>query len=85
MLPFASETINNNSSSSSLVDSKLLIREALELRDYQVEIARKCIGNNYLVSIPTGLGKTIIAILVASSYLQNHPHCKIVMIAPINP
>ncbi len=57
----------------------------LEVREYQEEIARKCVKNNSLVVIPTGLGKTIIAALVSAYVLEKHPNCKIILMAPTRP
>ena len=67
--------------SSSLVNGK-----DLEIRKYQTEIASKCINKNSLVVLPTGLGKTIIAVLVASKTLQIYPpQSKIIVLAPTRP
>ncbi|GAH72245.1 unnamed protein product, partial [marine sediment metagenome] len=43
-------------------DNQVLKSEKLEFRKYQVEIASKCVNKNSLVVLPTGLGKTIIAV-----------------------
>ena len=53
--------------------SSLVNGRTLEIRKYQTEIANKCITKNSLVVLPTGLGKTIIAVLVASKTLQIYP------------
>ncbi|GAG77817.1 unnamed protein product, partial [marine sediment metagenome] len=50
-----------------------LKNEKIDHREYQVNIAKKCFGNNSLVVIPTGLGKTIIAIIIAAHTLENSP------------
>jgi Fanconi anemia group M protein len=71
---------------SEIMNSPYLIKDLIEARDYQVSIAKKCVGKNYLVSIPTGLGKTIIAILVAAKTLELYPpESKIIMLAPTKP
>ncbi len=58
----------------------------IDHREYQVNIAKKCFGNNSLVVIPTGLGKTIIAIIIAAHTLENSPpHSKVVVLAPTRP
>ncbi len=75
----------NDSSSENLLGSRFLKKRLLQVRDYQLEIAKKCAGKNYLVSIPTGLGKTIIAILLSAIAFHAHPHCKIVVVAPTKP
>ena len=68
-------------------DSLPLFNEhKLEIRKYQIEIANKCINKNSLVVLPTGLGKTIIAVLVASKTLQVYPlQSKIIILAPTRP
>ncbi len=84
----ALDTIKNESSTQTILDSKYLIKENLQVRDYQIKIAQKCVKNNYLVSIPTGLGKTIIAILTTAGILTHTSpnfRSKIVMIAPTKP
>lgn len=71
----------NSTNSASLVKGR-----DLEIRKYQTEIANKCILKNSLVVLPTGLGKTIIAVLVASRILQTYPpQSKIIVLAPTRP
>ena len=61
-------------------------KQKIEFRKYQKDIASKCVGKNSLVVIPTGLGKTIIAILVAAETLKLYPEgTKIIMLAPTRP
>ncbi|MFW9826711.1 MAG: DEAD/DEAH box helicase [Candidatus Thorarchaeota archaeon] len=63
-----------------------LNRESLEIRDYQIQIANKCYNKNSLVVLPTGLGKTIIAVLVACKILNIvPPKSKIIVLAPTRP
>ncbi len=58
----------------------------IEVREYQVKIAEECSNKNSLVVLPTGLGKTIIAVLVASKILENVPSdSKIIILAPTRP
>ncbi|MFX1588958.1 MAG: DEAD/DEAH box helicase family protein, partial [Promethearchaeota archaeon] len=58
----------------------------LEFRKYQVEIANKCVNRNSLVVLPTGLGKTIIAVLTARKTLQFFPtDSKVIVLAPTRP
>jgi Fanconi anemia group M protein len=58
----------------------------IELRKYQVDIASQCIAKNSLVVIPTGLGKTIIAVLIAAKTLEiSPPKSKIIVMAPTRP
>ncbi|MHA1292431.1 MAG: DEAD/DEAH box helicase [Promethearchaeota archaeon] len=58
----------------------------LELRKYQLLIAENCINKNSLVVIPTGLGKTIIAVLLSAKILELSPkNSKIIILAPTRP
>ncbi|MFX0039587.1 MAG: helicase-related protein [Promethearchaeota archaeon] len=75
------ETKGNTNSIPSELESK-----GLQARKYQVDIANECANKNSLVVLPTGLGKTIIAVLVASKVLQQFPaNSKIVVLAPTRP
>ncbi len=63
-----------------------LNNEKLEFRDYQIKIANKCLNKNSLVVIPTGLGKTIIAVITVAKTLEYSPtNSKIVIMAPTRP
>ncbi|KKM54333.1 hypothetical protein LCGC14_1553430 [marine sediment metagenome] len=58
----------------------------LEAREYQINIAEKCLNKNSLVVLPTGLGKTIIAVLVARKTINIFPkNSKIIILAPTRP
>ncbi len=64
----------------------LLKENTLEYREYQDILARRVLEKgNTLVVLPTGLGKTIIAILVAINRLENEPDKKILFLAPTKP
>ncbi|MDO8628727.1 MAG: DEAD/DEAH box helicase [Nanoarchaeota archaeon] len=54
-------------------------------RDYQVSIAETCKVKNTLVVLPTGTGKTPIALMVAAARLRLFPDAKIVVTAPTKP
>ena len=45
----------------------------LEEREYQAAIAASALDRNTLVVLPTGLGKTAIALRVIAEYLASHP------------
>ena len=57
----------------------------ISTREYQDAIARSALTANTLVVIPTGLGKTIIALLVARERLAAYPTSKVVVMAPTRP
>jgi Fanconi anemia group M protein len=54
-------------------------------RLYQEMIASTAVKRNTLCILPTGLGKTYIAILVAAWVLENKPSSRILTIAPTRP
>ncbi|HZY46722.1 MAG TPA: DEAD/DEAH box helicase [Candidatus Bathyarchaeia archaeon] len=57
----------------------------IEAREYQNAIAESAVKANTLVVLPTGLGKTIIALLVAVKRLAAQSDGKVVMLAPTKP
>src|SRR2546427_12151700 len=57
----------------------------IQAREYQSTIAESAAKANTLVVLPTGLGKTIVALLVAAKRLSEHPDNKVVMLAPTKP
>lgn len=62
-----------------------LDRGKIEPRAYQENIAATAMEKSTLVVLPTGLGKTIVAIMVAAQRLQKYTKSKILMIAPSRP
>ncbi len=54
-------------------------------REYQKTIFETAKKNNTLVVLPTGLGKTLIALLLASHRLKNYPNSKVLFLAPTRP
>ena len=56
----------------------------MERRAYQVEIAKSALNANTLVVLPTGLGKTVIAMLVAEQRIARL-NGKVVVLAPTRP
>ncbi len=57
----------------------------IERRLYQETIFGCCAKGNTLVILPTGLGKTIIAVMLAVHRLEKFPGSKIVFLAPTRP
>lgn len=53
-------------------------------RDYQVAIAHESLQRNTLVILPTGMGKTVVALLVIADRLERQPG-KVLMLAPTKP
>ncbi|MEA3254774.1 MAG: helicase-related protein, partial [Candidatus Altiarchaeota archaeon] len=63
-----------------------LIKEnTISLRKYQEGVVSRAIDANTLVVLPTGLGKTIIAAMVAAHRLQKILDSKILFLAPTRP
>ncbi len=57
----------------------------MESREYQLHISEVASKANTLVVLPTGLGKTMIAVLVAEKRLEEHGKSKVVVLAPTRP
>jgi Fanconi anemia group M protein len=63
-----------------------MVREgAVEDREYQRRIIERALEANTLVVLPTALGKTVIAELVAAELLHRYPGCRVLMMAPTKP
>ncbi len=57
----------------------------VEARLYQQTLFASCIKENSLVVLPTGLGKTILFLMIAAHRLEKYPDGKIVFCAPTKP
>ena len=60
-----------------------IVPDSVESRKYQVDMASTCLEKNTLVILPTGLGKTVIALLVAVEILEKGK--KVLILAPTKP
>lgn len=69
---------------SAFIAHPLIRADAIARRDYQVAIAAEAVKRNTLVILPTGLGKTVIALLVAAER-SLRARGKIVILAPTKP
>ena len=54
-------------------------------RLYQETILSSCVDKNTLVVLPTGMGKTAVAMMLAAQRLKQFPNSKIVFLAPTKP
>ncbi len=54
-------------------------------REYQQKIFETCTKKNCLVVLPTGVGKTLIALMLAIDRMQKFPGKKVVFLAPTRP
>jgi Fanconi anemia group M protein len=52
------------------IEKKYVQKNSIEKRDYQVNLANQAIKENCIVVLPTGLGKTAIALQVIAEYLS---------------
>jgi ERCC4-related helicase len=66
------------------ISHPLIRPETIESREYQLSIAMQALDANTMVILPTGLGKTAIALLVAASRLYNDGG-RVLMLAPTKP
>ncbi|MBT8172659.1 MAG: DEAD/DEAH box helicase family protein, partial [Nitrosopumilus sp.] len=51
------------------IEKKYVKKNSIEKRDYQINLAKQAAGENCVVVLPTGLGKTAVALHVISEYL----------------
>lgn len=57
---------------------------SIELRQYQLNIVKSAEKENTLIVLPTGMGKTIIALMLITKFLTNEEN-KILFLAPTKP
>ncbi|MFX0153894.1 MAG: DEAD/DEAH box helicase [Candidatus Hodarchaeota archaeon] len=67
------------------INGLFLKKNQILWRDYQRNIVNSCKNKNSLVVLPTGLGKTIIGILLISHCLKKYSKAKIIILAPTRP
>ncbi|MHA1381016.1 MAG: DEAD/DEAH box helicase [Candidatus Helarchaeota archaeon] len=63
----------------------LIKGNTIQRRGYQEALLVSCAKQNSLIVLPTGLGKTIIAVLISAYRLKKFPGSKIVFLAPTKP
>ena len=68
----------------SCISHPLIRPDSIESREYQLSIAMRALDANTMVILPTGLGKTAVALLVAASRLYNEGG-RVLMLAPTKP
>lgn len=66
------------------VDHPFLRARSVEAREFQLRIAERALRENTLVVVPTGLGKTLIAALVAAELLRQK-RGTVLLLAPTRP
>ena len=55
---------------SQYIEKKYVQKNSIEKRDYQVNLANQAVRENCIIVLPTGLGKTAIALQVIAEYLS---------------
>ena len=66
------------------ITQEFIKTDNVERREYQINIANSAIKDNTLVVLPTGLGKTIIALILVAKELKRE-NDKILFLAPTKP
>jgi ERCC4-related helicase len=66
------------------VDHPLIKKEGVEEREYQTTVARSALERSTLVVLPTGMGKTVVALLVIAECLRRNGG-KVLLLAPTKP
>ena len=61
------------------VEHRYIKEESIEYRDYQVNLAKIALKKNTLILLPTGLGKTTIALLIIADMLDDK---RVLLMAP---
>lgn len=69
-------------SGGNFVSHDLIRKDSLEERTYQREVAEICTEQNTLAILPTGLGKTAIALLVVAHYLSESSDSRALILSP---
>jgi Fanconi anemia group M protein len=64
------------------VSHPLVKSGVLEKREYQIKLFNLCLKEDLLIVLPTGLGKTAIALLLIAEMLYRYPDKKCVLLAP---
>jgi ERCC4-related helicase len=65
------------------VDLKLIVPNSVEARVYQVALAESAVRASTLIVLPTGLGKTVVALLVIAKRLEEDG--RVIFLAPTKP
>ncbi|MGZ7115789.1 MAG: DEAD/DEAH box helicase, partial [Halobacteriota archaeon] len=65
------------------VDLKLIVPNSVEARVYQVALAESAVRASTMIVLPTGLGKTVVALLVIANRLEEDG--RVIFLAPTKP
>ena len=61
------------------------VLKTIKPRKYQQEIYESCKEKNCLVVLPTGIGKTLIGLMLSIHTQKKHPASKTLFLAPTRP
>lgn len=78
------ECLQRNAARAEMPRYKMLIKN-ITPRLYQETIIATCVDKNCLVVLPTGMGKTLIALMLASQRMKCFPNSKVLFLAPTRP
>ncbi|MFX0144382.1 MAG: DEAD/DEAH box helicase [Candidatus Hodarchaeota archaeon] len=67
------------------ISHPLIKQNSVSRREYQESIFINCLNRNCLVVIPTGLGKTVIALMLTVQRLTEVKDSKVILLAPTKP
>ena len=70
---------------SSFISHPLIKEEAVQSRVYQQVLFSTAVKDNSLIILPTGLGKTIIILMLIARFQQHQPEKQSIIIAPTRP
>ena len=59
--------------------------KGIKPREYQQKIFETCKDKNCLVVLPTGMGKSLVGVLLAMHRLEEYPESKVLILAPTRP
>jgi len=82
--PIAMLIIEGKALADVFIEHPLLKKESIEHREFQVNIAGESAKEPTLVVLPTGLGKTVVALLVIADILRDRKG-KVLFLAPTKP
>ncbi len=66
------------------VEHPLVKPQTIQEREYQRALAAECLSSSTLIVLPTGMGKTVVALLVIAEVLRNKKG-KVLFLAPTKP
>ncbi len=67
------------------VNHRLLKKDTIIKRQYQLNLLASCSQENTLMVLPTGLGKTVVALFLTVLKLDKLPNQKVIFLAPTKP